>query len=201
MTEAFPLEPALRFLAETALLGIAGWFVFIRLGAARHLAYLGRGARVAFCLFMLSWLGVQLVDRLHLHYPQASSYYPLIRFAMYEAGNPTQTVPGHYVESRLPDGRVVDVDFAAWLPSVDATALDNRFVVLVRWLRTGTEAEASRAAREIAGYASGVRSIMAEAGGPVPKTMSLHATAYRVSDAALVADTVVWTWSDEGLAP
>lgn len=201
MTEGFPLEPALRLLAEIALIGVVGWFVFIRLGAARHLAHLGRGARVAFWLFMLSWLGVQLVDRLHLHYPQAASYYPLIRFAMYEAGNPTETIPGYYLEGRLPDGRVVAIDLAAWLPSVDATALDNRFVVLLRRLRTGTDVEASRAAREIDGYVSGVRTIMAEADEPVPTAVSLHATAYRVSDAALVADTVVWTSSDEGLAP
>lgn len=196
-----PLEPAFRFVAELALIGAAGWFVFIRLGAARHLAHLGRGARVGFWLLMLSWLGVQLVDRLQLYYPQDASYYPLVRFAMYEAGKPTETVPGHYVEGRLPDGRVAAIDLAAWLPSVDATALDNRLVVLIRWLHTGTEAEAARADREIAGYVSGVRAIMAEAGEPVPATMYVHATAHRVGDAALVADTVVWASSDGAPVP
>lgn len=68
MPAGFPVEPAVRFFAELALLGIAGWYVFARLGGARQLMRLGLLPVAAFWLLMAAWLGVQLVDGLHAYY-------------------------------------------------------------------------------------------------------------------------------------
>lgn len=195
MPAGFPVEHAIRLFAELALLGLAGWYMFVHLGAARHLMPLGRLPVAAFSLLMLSWLSVQLVDRRHLHYPQESSYYPLTRFAMYEAGNPTETIPSYYIEAERANGPVTRIDLAEWLPSVEPTALDNRFLVLIGWLESGNREDIARAEREILGYLSGLRAILAESGEPIPAGFVLHATTHRVRDGALVADSVVWRTS------
>lgn len=195
MPAGFPVEPAIRFCAELALIGLAGWYVFVYLGAARQLMRLGRLSVAAFWLLMVSWVSVQLVDRLHLHYPQESSYYPLTRFAMYEAGKPAEAVPSYYIEGIRANGAAARIDPADWLSSVEPTALDNRFLVLIDWLDSGDRVNAARADREIEGYLSGLRRILAESGEPVPAAFVLHATTHRVRDGTLVADSVVWRTS------
>lgn len=192
MPAGFPVEPAVRFVAELALLGLASWYVFVHLGAARHLRRLGPIPVAAFWLLMVSWLSVQLVDRLHLYYPQESSYYPLTRFAMYEAGHPTEAVPAYYIEAEHAGGGTSRLDLAEWIPSVEPTALDNRFLVLIGWLDSDDREDIARAEREILGYLSGLRKILAESGEPVPAGFALHATTHRLRDGGLVADSVVW---------
>lgn len=192
MSAGFPVEPAIRFLAELALLGLACWYLLAHLGAARHLRQLGRLPAAVFWLLMLSWLSVQLVDRLHLYYPQESSYYPLTRFAMYERGSSDETVPSYYIEGIQANGGLTRIDPAEWFPSVEPTALDNRLLVLIGWLESGDRVNVARAEREIEGYVSGLRTILAERAEPVPENFVLHATTYRVRDGVLVADSVVW---------
>lgn len=196
MPAAFPVEPAIRFVAELALIGLAGWYIFVHLEAARHLMRLGRLPVAAFWLLMVSWLSVQLVDRLHAFYPQTSSYYPLARFAMYEAGNPAETVRLYYIEGLRANDTAIQIDPAEWFPSVEPTALDNRFLVLIGWLESDDGANAARAEREIEGYLTGLRTILAERAEPVPADFVLHATTYRVRDGVLVADSVVWRGSE-----
>lgn len=192
------MEPALRFSAEIALIALGFWLIFVHGGTARHLAKLGAPRASVLVLFLVAWLAIQLGDRLHLFYPQERSYYPLVRFAMYEIGWPTETVQSYYVEGEGPPGTTRRLDLATWFPSVEPTALDNRLTLLAHWLEAGSAGDANRARREIGGYVSGLAAALAKAGEPLPRRISLHATRHRVFDRHLVADTVVWSEAPEG---
>lgn len=111
---------------------------------------------------------------------------------MYEAGDPAETVPSYYIEGVRVNGTATRIDPAEWLPSVEPTALDNRFLVLIGWLESGDRANAARADREIEVYLSGLRTILAESAEPVPTDFALHAVTHRLRDGVLVADSVIW---------
>lgn len=195
------VEPVIRFTAEVALIGVAFWFMLVRLAVARHLAKLGSGRVAVFALLMFLWLSVQLVDRLHPYYPQETTYYPVTRFAMFQHARPVESVPDYYFEGSFADGSSARIDLAEWFPSIEPTSLDNRIGVLAGWLEADSPADSGRAERELRAYVAGLRSVLAETGHQVPPSVSLHATEIRVVDRKVVSDTVVWRMRREGPGP
>ena len=189
------LELTLRATLEALLIAVAFWIMLYPLGAAQHLARLGAVRVVALSAFMVFWIAVHLADRGQYFYPQPASFYPAARFAMYEAGEPRETIPSYRLEGRLADGSAREIDLASFFPSVDLASLDSRMLTVSSGLRSGDPRARWLAERELEGYVAGIRSILAARDEPPLVEVSFHATRHRIRDRSLVRDTVQWSES------
>lgn len=189
------LELTLRATLEGFLIAAAFWLMLYRLDAAQHLARLGTTPVVAFSAFMVFWIAAHLADRGQYFYPQPASFYPAARFAMYEAGEPRETIPSYRLEGRLADRSAREIDLASFFPSVDLASFDSRMLAVSSGLRSSDPQRRQLAEREIEGYLEGIRSILAVQDERRLVEVSFHATRHRISDRALVQDTMLWNRS------
>jgi len=189
------LELTLRATLEAICIAAAFWIMLFPLGAARHLARLGPRRLLALTLMMGLWVTVQLADRGQYFYPQPASFYPAARFAMYEAGEPRETIPSYRLAGRFPDGTTREINLATFFPSVDVASLDSRMLAVSAGLRSADPEMRLRAERELEGFVAGIRSILADRNEPRPVVVAFHSTRHRITDRALVRDTVPWSAS------
>lgn len=102
---------------------------------------LGASALVWVFVFIGAWGVVQMLDRWQYDYPQAVSFIPLTRFAMYQAQIPESVESTYAWEAETAEGETIDVNVAAEFSSVGLPPMSTRMRVLLGWMHEGEDGE------------------------------------------------------------
>ena len=182
----------LRCVVEGSLLGGVLALLLWRGHLARLLHSLGRGRSLLAVGFLLAWMAVQLVDRWQYNFPPKVSFYPLVRFAMYQYGEERSEIETYRL--RAVDGEErrelnpTKLFFAVGLPS-----MNTRMQTLRRRLLASDEQVRAAAEREAALWAEGIGSLLESRGEAVPRAVEFVHQVYELESRSLETEQVLHT--------
>ncbi|TGK44558.1 hypothetical protein [Leptospira andrefontaineae] len=146
-----------RGLFEASCIIFILWLFFIKLKMLEHFKYIGKSSYILYLAFILLWGSAQILDRLQYSFPQKVSFYPLVRFAMFQHGRSGEIAESYSWFVRLPDGKVESFNPANTFTAIGFPSLSTRMDVLRRGLESKNEIVRSQSIKEANLWAKSVR--------------------------------------------
>ncbi|TXK16247.1 hypothetical protein [Homoserinibacter sp. GY 40078] len=155
-TEVTP-ELIVRAILEIGFLLLVIGYLLAATDFRRRLAPLGAGAVATLLIFLGAWGAIQAIDRWQYDYPQAVSFIPFTRFAMYQAQLKESVSESYSWQAELTDGSTREVNIADEFSTIGLPPLSTRMRVLLGWMEDeGTPEQRADAERELELYAEGL---------------------------------------------
>lgn len=183
-----------RAFVEGVLLLGAFWYLFSRLRLKDKLEPLGRRASRLFLAFLLVWGTVQMIDRWQYFYPQPVSFYPVVRFAMYQIGESAESVDTYRFVGVHSDGSREEINLTEHFTSIGLPALHTRLRTLTENLQSSDSTEVLLARTELRGFLTGYQALLESRGEHPPEFVQLRIDSYRVEDQKLLNEQIIATF-------
>ncbi len=149
-----------RFFIEAIFLCVFAVFLSRKMGLKKVLSVFIVGRRFLILSFLTLWALVQLLDRFQYHYPQAYSFYPLERFAMYQYAKVADTFDTYQFIVTDSRGEVRELDITKILIDVGLPSVNTRFRRLSEFLLGDNKFKQELALRELDEYGKGLSSYL-----------------------------------------
>jgi hypothetical protein len=125
----------IRCLIELFLLGGILYWLYFRTAWRSWIAACPRPGK-ALVIFVGIWSCVHLLDRFQYNYPAPYSFFPMVRFAMYQIGHPKETQITYEISGRTADGTKVMLDPTVAFYTIGLPSVNTRFQALLKALHS-----------------------------------------------------------------